>query len=515
MTGPAPVLHNVSATTYIKSHRSRLDALDAFHIINSTAGSLSGPPRTTSEDIRSAVSEPQEVENGMLLPFEESVSGFEDEEDDDFQDSEDIDETIKTRKGLVSLKIQPGGGRNLDLLRGLAAQSSQVLQDGRPSDSRSSYFGEMDVDNIGSRRSVSPRTTSAQGTPPPASASAYEIPELPGSVPGQGSVLLARRATALTGYGPRERKPKARTPSLPPQHAALPFPDRPALLRTSDSMAKFYEFSAILGSDSLEKQNTSYAEAYVHATTPTSSIVPNFTNDEIEAIPVMATLASLQQQSSDLASPTRASSSLSRSKSRAMTQVIEGPDMLWWQAISSDTLARGGMPEVPFASSSKLPQARKRGKALGHTQQSKASTAMVVDGKSSKSDSPTVKSMMYSDLEKLKRIKRLHRKMARLKRDDMNHPWQEVYSSSEDDEVAGEEDDVISIEKRGKEKELHRKWERGKGRFSDVDPQLLDSGLASRAGAQASQVMCGIVLQHTGFDGDFPHSAMFTATVLC
>lgn len=120
----------------------------------------------------------------------------ESEADDDFQDIEDDeeDESIRTKKGLVSLKSQPGGGRNLDLLRGLAAQAGEYDEPSL-SVSPSGIDSDTGLRVHGSRaRSGSPasiRLGTASPAPTPCT-----IPDVHGTVPGQGAALLARRATA-------------------------------------------------------------------------------------------------------------------------------------------------------------------------------------------------------------------------------------------------------------------------------------------------------------------------------
>lgn len=224
----APILHGPPGTVHIKSTSSRLDALDAAHVINSTIGTIDNPMRLPSEDAHSAISasasqQGYDAENDQTLL--DGGLGDQDSDYDDFQDyyedeDDDVDESIKTRKGLVSLKSQPGGGRNLELLKGLAAQQQQPSSTSDSGDASmteaesplataatSTAPGETDRDAVRERsRSPSARARSVVGTPGPSS-SQLPIPDLPGTVPGQGAALLARRATANIGpHGHRERR---------------------------------------------------------------------------------------------------------------------------------------------------------------------------------------------------------------------------------------------------------------------------------------------------------------------
>ena len=162
-----------------------------------------------SEDVHSVLSGVQDLDEASFGPDQTDAlypeSAPESEAEDDFQDIEDDeeDESIRTRKGLVSLKSQPGGGRNLDLLKGLAAQQPGENTDTSLSVSPSGLDSDASVRVNGERpRSTSPGSVKL-GTPSPAPV-ASAIPDVPGTVPGQGAALLARRATAAT---PSARRP--------------------------------------------------------------------------------------------------------------------------------------------------------------------------------------------------------------------------------------------------------------------------------------------------------------------
>lgn len=156
-----------------------------------------------SEDVQSAVSGMPDAGDDSYMADQTDAaypeSAPESEAEDDFQDIEEDeeDESIRTRKGLVSLKSQPGGGRNLDLLRGLAANQPQL---GESTDTSLS-LSPSGIDKDAGLRNKEERARSASpgsvrlGTPSPAPPS-QSIPDVPGTVPGQGAALLARRATA-------------------------------------------------------------------------------------------------------------------------------------------------------------------------------------------------------------------------------------------------------------------------------------------------------------------------------
>lgn len=211
-TTPAPpVVHSQSASRFDRPG-SRLDALDASHVVISTANILGTPKGGFSVDVSKA--SPASYSNGiaetrMKTEDADGNSVFE----EDFQDAEEDeeDESIRTRKGLTSHKTQPGGGRNLDLLRGLAATdpSADAIMTG--DEFMSIYPSGIEEDSAGSTKpSPSPAARSST-TPTPVSTPAVTqtasglLPDAPGTVPGQGSALLARRATAAT-HGSRDRR---------------------------------------------------------------------------------------------------------------------------------------------------------------------------------------------------------------------------------------------------------------------------------------------------------------------
>ena len=511
MTGPAPVLHQSAGDTHLKSRISRLDALDASHIITSTAGSLSGPPRSTSKDLDTSVSHLQEVENSAPISPEENESEQDENEDGDneFFDLENDDDTVKTRKGLVSLKSQPGGGRNLNLLRGLAAQSRQSsFSDDEEQRGRSqSIAGGMDLDDSGRGHSRSPRLRSVQGTSAPMLAGSYDIPDVPGTLPGQGSVLLARRATALTGYGQKENRRKARASSMLQLPIILSFADRPALLRTPETMIKFEKLSTVLDFQLGEDQlGSPYRDAYMEATSTASASMPKISKDEIEATPIIASLAGTpnQMQHDELASPSSAFP-LVRSRSRVSSQTIEEPDLLWWQAVGSDVLAKSGIPQIPFASSSNAVQAPQQTKKckVKQWQKGRGNVGDSASNQERREAAPIqAQTTIDKDLENLRTIKRLHRKIAMLKRDEEYYSHLEQYSSSEDEDALHQEtEETLPCIERVVKYGQYRKREKGKERMSDYPAELFEGSLAHIEGAKAIQALSGIMLQHTGFDG--------------
>jgi len=123
--------------------------------------------------------------------------------DEDFQDMEEDeeDESIRTRKGLTSQKSQPGGGRNLELLKGLAAQQTSIEAGSSTDEALSIYPSGLDTELSASRSpgEVGSLTLASAGAGVP------NIPELPGTYPGQGSALLARRATGIA-HIPRDKR---------------------------------------------------------------------------------------------------------------------------------------------------------------------------------------------------------------------------------------------------------------------------------------------------------------------
>ena len=206
---PAPTLHRVPGASRMHAYRSRLDALDASHVISSTAGNLIRSARHPSEGAHSVLSgsvdygDAADESGGPERLEREASSDFDDSDFQDLEEDEEEDESIRTRKGVTSLKTQPGGGRNLELLRGLAAPGPEDAD--VASSALSIYPSGLDLDasrspepagHDGSQRALS-ASPSKGGTPSPAPAS-QALPEAPGTVPGQGAALLARRATAAT-----------------------------------------------------------------------------------------------------------------------------------------------------------------------------------------------------------------------------------------------------------------------------------------------------------------------------
>lgn len=192
---PIPqVTHSQSASRFDRPG-SRLDALDASHVVISTANLL-GEPKGFSEH-----GKPHESPNEM--DYQDDLSALKHEEkegsslfEEDFQDIEEDeeDESIRTRKGLTSHKSRPGGGRNLELLKGLAAPSPSAEVASQSDGALSIYPSGLDAEGSSSRSPVE----SASATPGSAAAHVPSIPEVPGTYPGQGSVLLAKRATGTT-----------------------------------------------------------------------------------------------------------------------------------------------------------------------------------------------------------------------------------------------------------------------------------------------------------------------------
>lgn len=199
---PAPqVIHSQSASRFDKPG-SRLDALDASHIVISTANLLGEPKGAPQHDGHRESPIPNDSRDGSLYIKDEEKEGSS-TYNDDFQDIEEDeeDESIKTRKGLTSHKMQPGGGRNLDLLKGLAAQSPAPDTVPLGDHALSIYPSGLDQQNTVNARSPTDRSSA---TPGPVSAAPAGIPELPGTHPGQGSALVAKRAAGM-GQG-RDRR---------------------------------------------------------------------------------------------------------------------------------------------------------------------------------------------------------------------------------------------------------------------------------------------------------------------
>ena len=200
---PAPqVIHSQTASRFDRPG-SRLDALDASHIVISTANLLGEPKGAPHHDERHrAASEQREGSAPVKHEDREGSSTYE----EDFQDIEEDeeDESIKTRKGLTSHKSQPGGGRNLELLKGLAAQSPSADASFSEDHALSIYPSGLDSQAEGSTPR-SPIDGSNSTTPGQAHLPVSNIPELPGTYPGQGSALVAKRA-AGTAHLAREKR---------------------------------------------------------------------------------------------------------------------------------------------------------------------------------------------------------------------------------------------------------------------------------------------------------------------
>lgn len=202
---PAPqVIHSQSASRFDRPG-SRLDALDASHIVISTANLLGEPKGAPHQDEQyhsHPAAEGQYREGSLPLKREEREGSS--VYDEDFQDIEEDeeDESIKTRKGLTSHKSQPGGGRNLELLKGLAAQSPSADASQHGDQALSIYPSGLDPPGDSASRSPVDRSSV---TPAPINTPSLDIPDVPGTYPGQGSALVARRAAGTT-HTPRDRR---------------------------------------------------------------------------------------------------------------------------------------------------------------------------------------------------------------------------------------------------------------------------------------------------------------------
>lgn len=188
---PAPqVIHSQSASRFDRPG-SRLDALDATHVIISTANLL-GEPKGAPEHAKRYQSPSEMGHRQDSVPLKHEEKEGSSLYDEDFQDVEEDeeDESIRTRKGLTSHKSQPGGGRNLELLKGLAAQDPSTNASPQPDDALSIYPSGLGAEASSSR---SPADGLATALMP-------GIPDLPGTYPGQGSALVARRATGTSSH---------------------------------------------------------------------------------------------------------------------------------------------------------------------------------------------------------------------------------------------------------------------------------------------------------------------------
>lgn len=198
---PAPqVIHSQSASRFDRPG-SRLDALDASHVVISTANLLGEPKGAPEYEQRQTSPIDLSYRDGSLpLKHEEKEESV--MYDDDFQDADEDeeDESIKTRKGLTSQKSQPGGGRNLELLKGLAAPDPSAESTPVAESALSIYPSGLDIGAPSSSRSPLERSITPPG---PSSANASGLPDLPGTYPGQGSALLARRATGASNLRDR------------------------------------------------------------------------------------------------------------------------------------------------------------------------------------------------------------------------------------------------------------------------------------------------------------------------
>lgn len=493
VAAPPPPLHRPSAFSHFNRSMSRLDALDASHTVNSTAGTYLHPSSLLGDDLQSALNGTPETayaivpgrgvsvdvmdhdNTNILRPASED--GLFSDEEDDFQDhyEDEEDDSIKTRKGLTSLKSHPGGGRNLHLLQGVAAQNEpSVLSNGTV------RHGSLDPADALRHRSHSPLSRDRASS----SSALLSIPNVPGTYPGQGNALVARRATANhnVSHVPRERKPQRRTPSLPPPVQPASFSDRMALQRTPENMAKFSALDEQV--TRLELNGPEATEAYRTATSAEKikSASPKALQRPVEATAIMAPLASLchspmpeiyQNGHDPHLSQGQSQGQMVRSRSRSMLFTIDGADMLYWQAVSSDSLARAGLPAVPFT----------------HASPQKPPDPIVVSRLLNGSQKPSV---FRKDLAKIQTIKRLHRRIHRLRRPDSDVISAST-SSDEQDEDSDDETKLLVPDQRMKS-------------LFELPQELLDATLAMGAADQEVHSFCRSMCQHTGFDRQSEHS---------
>jgi hypothetical protein len=197
---PAPmVTHSQTASRFDKPG-SRLDALDASHVVISTANLLGEPVGFAGRRNGHETTANGKQDQGTAEVKHEDGDGSSMADDDDFQDVEEDeeDESIRTRKGVTSHKTQPGGGRNLDLLKGLAAADPSADSPSGADDSLSIYPSGIDSkdDMSASRRSMD-RSSGTPATPSTVPKSVNDLSDLiSGALPGEGSALVARRAAA-------------------------------------------------------------------------------------------------------------------------------------------------------------------------------------------------------------------------------------------------------------------------------------------------------------------------------
>lgn len=508
---PAPTLHRVPGASRMHAYRSRLDALDASHVISSTAGNLIRSARHPSEGAHSVLSGSVDYEDaadesgGPERLEREASSEFDDSDFQDLEEEEEEDESIRTRKGVTSLKTQPGGGRNLELLRGLAAPGPEDAD--AASSALSIYPSGLDLDTSRSLepagRDDSQRALSASpskgGTPSPAPAS-QALPEAPGTVPGQGAALLARRATAATHP---HRRPKPRTTSLPPPAIAIPFPDRPALLRTPEAMARFAHFAGSLAGDG-SGAASSATEAYLSAVpAPRHTLDP--LDSTIEASPSILPLLPFAS-SSKASTPSEPHPKIEesapaygplhhvhpkRAKSSALPmQTVHDESLLWWQGVTADALFRNGLPDLPFCGSG-----------------SHAEPARPLPRKSKK-DAYKAREGMKADLARFRRIKRLHRRLAVLNRTDDDYAAGDVRedfsgSDSEDGPFSSgkQSEDDMRIDAPADQRDSMGELSSLPG-FAALDTARSASRtvLSPTANQRVISGFCGIMLEHAGFD---------------
>lgn len=438
----------------IRRHGSRIDALDAAHEIDNTAADA-WQPFGLNENVRSGPALHGKPKANGFGSRERSVSQRPLHESDDYDAEDDVhmeeldepDESIKTRKGLASLKTQPGGGRNLDLLRGLASQTQSHTS--------------LQV-NGSAMRSVSPM--SQQRSPSPAET---VLPSFPGAFPGQGSALLARRATA-TDHTPRSKgsSSRQRTTSAGQRDShRRPFRDWSALVRTPETMAQYENFL---------KASTQHTEHTTSTTAGPSKLpyMPHATGSALVATLAGSPKRSRRERSISAHDDTH----MQRNRSRSMiVDEFDEPDLRLWQIATSEQFARAALPALPFARSS-------------------ASDARTLERRKRKRRKADVgepevyPSHLADDIRNLEHSKYLHRRISALRHDDGNVYLPEEISDTEDDTTS----QLPAIGNRA----------RRSSKSHPAAPELLaGTDLAKNAARSAVHHACTTVLRYAGFDG--------------